>query len=237
MRPLIAELRAQLKQSISEPSAPVKQEGIWKGIKKAASKVADVADTAVSAIPVVGTAYDAGVGAYKAAKTIQHGTKALGQWATGNKKGAAASLQKAKESGIDTLGRAAGVGASMVAPGAGGAAASLATKAVLKPLVKTAVSTAVKTGVKGIAKAGTTAAHNAIKKPAASAVKPAVPPAAKPVTPLVKKKPPMAATASESILFPSARALVEFRSMAGLPITKEHQARLEAEESGPDVVR
>lgn len=236
MRPLIAELRAQLKQSISEPSAPVKQEGIWKGIKKAASKVADVADTAVSAIPVVGTAYDAGVGAYKAAKTIQHGTKALGQWATGNKKGAAASLQKAKESGIDTLGRAAGVGASMVAPGAGGAAASLATKAVLKPLVKTAVSTAVKTGVKGIAKAGTTAAHKAIAKPTAPPVKPSIGPVVN------KKKPPVAggapiATTGESITFQSNRALVEFRSMAGLPITKKHQALLETEELELDVVR
>jgi hypothetical protein len=225
MRALIAELRAELTQAVSAPEAPVSQEGVWKGIKKVASKVADVADTAVSAIPVVGTAYDAGVGVYKAAKTVQHGTKALGQWATGNKKGAAQSLQKAKSAGVDTLGRAAGAAAGFVAPGVGG----LAAKVIGKPIIKAAVGTAFKSGAKSIIKAGTTAAHTAIDKPTA-------PPLVK------KKKPPVVggapvATTGESVVFQSNRALVEFRSLAGLPITKKHQALLETEELELDAVR
>jgi hypothetical protein len=195
------------------------QEGVWGGIKKAAGKVASVADTAVSAVPVVGTAYDAGVGLYKAGRTLQHGTTALRKWATGDKQGAAASAQKAKEAGVDTLGRAAGVGASVLAPGVGGAAASLATKVAAKPLVKAAVSGAVKPVLKSAARAGTAVAQNAIKK------KPKISPAVPPTPPLVPAK------QSESVLFQSVRALVEFRSLVGLPITQEHRAQLEAEES------
>lgn len=225
MHVLLRELQASMNQT-----TPEKQEGVWGTIKKAAGTAADVADTAVSAIPIVGTAYDAGVGAYKAGKAAYHGTKALGKWATGDKKGAAVQAKKAAGAGVDAVGRAAGVAASFAAPGAGGAAASLATKAVAKPLIKTAVSSAVKTGVKSLAKVGTTAAHTALNK------KPAVP-AAKPTVPLVKKKskPVLGApSASESVLFQSMRALVEFRSLAGLPITLEHRKQLEAEEA-PDV--
>jgi hypothetical protein len=194
-------LTAELKQLV-EPQ----QEGVWKSIKGAASKVGDVADTAVSAIPVVGTAYDATRGALSGAAALGHGAAALGKWATGNRKGAKASLKQAASSGADAAGRAVGVGAGMLAPGVGGAAASLATKAFAKPLIKTAVKSAFKAGAKDLAKKGVYAAHKALNKP--------------PV-----------ATAGESIEFDSARSLVEFRTMAGLPITKAHQTQLEAEDA------
>ena len=206
MRALLRELQATLTQTTRTPMTSLEQESVWGGLKKAAKTAADVADTAVSAVPVVGTAYDAGVGAYKAGKAAYHGGKALRKWATGDKKGAAVQAKKAAGAGVDALGRAAGVGASFVAPGVGGAAASTATKLLAKPVIK------------GLAKVGTTAAHKAL------ATKPA---------PLVKKKKPVlgAPSASESVLFQSVRALVEFRSLVGLPITLEHQQQLEAEEA------
>jgi len=217
MRALIAELRAQLVQLAPEPTTPVEQEGIWKGIKKVASKVADVADTAVSSVPVVGDVYNAGIGAYKANKAVYQGAKALGQWATGNKKAAASSLQKAKSAGADAVGRGVMAVASTV--GAGGAA-KLAGRALVKPAITAAVKTA-----------GQAVVNRPTSSPSASAApKP-------PMVPSVKKKKPVAAAASESVLFPSTRALVEFRSLVGLPITKEHQTQLEAEEAALDVAR
>jgi len=226
MHALLRELQASM-----NPTTLEKQEGVWGTIKKAVGTAADVADTAVSSIPVVGTAYDAGVGAYKAGKAQYHAGRAFGKWATGDKKGAAVQAKKAAGAGVDALGRAAGVAASFAAPGAGGAAASLATKAVAKPLVKAAVSGAVKTGVKSLAKVGTTAAHKALNKKPGE--KPAVP-AVKPTVPLVpkKNKPVLGApSASESVLFQSVRALVEFRSLVGLPVTQEQRQQLEAEEA------
>jgi len=186
------------------------QEGIWKGIKKVAGTVADVADTAVSAVPVVGTAYNAALAAHKANKAIGSGIVGAAQWATGHKKAAASSFKQAKTAGVDALGRGAIAGASMI-PGGG-----MVAKLVAKPLVK------------AVAKAGMAAGHKAINKPIAAA----------PMVPPVKKKPVLAApVAGESVLFPSTRALVEFRSLVGLPITKEHQTQLEAEDAALDAVR
>lgn len=220
MRDLIQSLRSQLAELKAQNLAPIEQEGIWNGIKKIAHKVASAADTAVSAIPVAGTVYDAGVGAYKAQKALVHTGQGIAQTVMGKKKAAAKSFQKAKNAGVDAAGRVAGVAASVAAPGVGGAVASVATKSIAKPLVKAAAADAFKTGVKALAKTGANAAHQVINR--AAAPKPGI----------VKRKPVFAPPpSSESVLFPSALALVEFRSMAGLPITEEHQTQLEAEET------
>src|SRR3954470_3049764 len=102
MRELISELRTLQTQ----------REGVWGTVK-------DVADTAISSIPVAGDVYNGAIGAYKAGKAAYHAGKGVAQWATGNKKGATSSFKKAKNAGVDALGRGAMAAASTV--GAGGA--------------------------------------------------------------------------------------------------------------------
>lgn len=186
MRDLIDELRA------------LQQEGVWGGIKKAAKTAADVADTAVSSIPVVGDVYNAGIGAYHAGKAAYNAGKGVGQWATGQKKAAASSFKKAKSSGIDAVGRGVMAAASTI--GAGGAA-KIAGRSIVKPLVKTAISAGVKTAGK--------AAVDASNAPP-------------------KKKKPAVAPASESTEFLSPSALLEFRALAGMPpLAKEPKKQVE----------
>lgn len=191
MRDLIDELRA------------LQQEGVWGSVKKAAGKVADVADTAVSSVPVVGDVYNAGIGAYKAGKAAYHAGKGLGQWATGKKKAASSSFDKAKSAGIDAVGRGVMAVASTV--GAGGAA-KIAGRSLVKPLVKTAISS----GVKAAGKAAVDA----------NKASPSLPPK--------KKKPAVPAPASESTEFLSPSALLEFRALTGMPpIVKEPKKQVE----------
>lgn len=206
MRELIGELRA----------LQAKQESVWGTVK-------DVADTAVSSIPVAGDVYNGAIGAYKAGKAAYHASKGVAQWATGNKKGATSSFKKAKSAGVDALGRGAMAAASSV--GAGGAA-KIAGRSILKPLVKTALSAGVKTAAKAAIDANhTTPSIPPKKKKSAgtSAASGAIPPS--PPKPI------------EGVSFPSVLALVEFRVMAGMSITKKHQQQLEAEEAGSDAVR
>jgi hypothetical protein len=168
MRALINELRVL--QS--------KQEGIWKGIKKAA-------DTAVSAIPVVGGVYNAARAATGFNKAVGSGIVGAAQWATGHKKAAAGSFQKAKTAGVDAAGRGALAAISTVP---GGGLAATAAKTAAKPLVR----------------AGMDAANKVVAT---------VPP--------VKKKKTVLPVTGESVLFPSTQALVEFRSLVGLPPVKK----------------
>lgn len=184
--------------ALSRELQAVQQEGIWKGIKKAAGTVADVADTAVSAIPVVGTAYNAGIGAYKAQKAVSSGAKALGQWATGKKKEAAKSWKQAKTAGVDAATRGAVAAADLApVPGAGA-------------LAKVGIA-AGKAGVKQLAKSGGEAAKAAINKPKPAAPSPLT-------TPLVKKK-PLPGTASENVALTTGCELTEFLRLAGAPKT------------------
>lgn len=128
------------------------QEGIWSGIKKVAGKVASAADTAVSAVPVVGTAYNAGRAAISANKAIGKGIVGAAQWATGHKKAAADTFKQAKSAGADAATRGAVAGAAAIpVPGAG-----LAAKAGAVGL---------KSGIKKVATAGGAAAQSAIARP------------------------------------------------------------------------